>query len=209
MNQEPAVNREPASVGNSSPDAAVNADSDALLSPTRVVLLNGTPNAGKTTTAVALQRILPEPFLHLSLDDFITGYLPEHWNTDARALFPRLRRGYLLALRDLARAGNDLIAESVILPESTAEYLSLFREFRVYFVGIRCPLPEAQRRERFRARLGGAINLDRPGFDAVHPDTGYDLEFDSSRTSPHDAAALIADLLASPALPRAFYRLRC
>lgn len=180
----------------------------ALAQPGRLVLLNGTPNAGKTTTAAALQRALPEPFLHLSLDDFIAGYLPAHWNAVAGTLFPKLRRGYLMALRDLARAGNDLIAESVVLPESTAEYVSLFREFRVYFIGIRCPLPDAQRREQLRDRPGGAINLGRPAFDTVHPQTGYDVEFDSTRTSPDDAAALIADLLASPAPPQAFYRLQ-
>ena len=113
-----------------------------------------------------------------------------------------------MALRDLAAAGNDLIAESILLPETVAEYLSLFGEFRVYFVGIRCPLPEAQRREKLRDRPDGAIDLDRPEFEAVHAHSGYDLEFDSSRTSPDTAAALIADLLASPAPPQAFHRLR-
>lgn len=41
----------------------------------RIIFLNGTACAGKTTIAHALQEILGEPYLHLSADH-ILGLLP-------------------------------------------------------------------------------------------------------------------------------------
>ncbi|MFI7707649.1 zeta toxin family protein [Nonomuraea sp. NPDC049480] len=48
----------------------------------RLVFLNGTPSAGKTTVAKALQEELAEPFFHLSLDELRGGYPRRYWRQD-------------------------------------------------------------------------------------------------------------------------------
>jgi chloramphenicol 3-O phosphotransferase len=41
-----------------------------------IVLLNGTPSAGKTTTARALQQIMEKPYVHTGIDHFLSS-VPE------------------------------------------------------------------------------------------------------------------------------------
>jgi chloramphenicol 3-O phosphotransferase len=175
------------------------------MSATRIVLLNGTPSAGKTTIADALQAQLDQPFWHLSLDDFCAGYRAAQ--RLSAGLFPRILAGYLLALHDMAATGNDLIAESIITPDNASRYVEPFSEFTVYFIGIRCPLAEAQRREAGRTDRIDHFELDTAEFEAVHAHAGYDLELDSSLVNPQAAARQIAIRLADPAPPRAFGRL--
>ena len=38
-----------------------------------IIFLNGTSSSGKTTLALALQEVLPEPYLHIALDQFRDG----------------------------------------------------------------------------------------------------------------------------------------
>ena len=38
-----------------------------------VILLNGCSSAGKTTLALKLQQLLPEPYQHVALDQFRDG----------------------------------------------------------------------------------------------------------------------------------------
>ncbi|MFC5823020.1 phosphotransferase-like protein [Nonomuraea insulae] len=84
----------------------------------RLVFLNGTPSAGKTTAARALQEELAEPFFHLSLDELRGGYPRQFWRQDSDGvLFRRVLDGYLRMLRGFTPLGHDVISEAVITPE--------------------------------------------------------------------------------------------
>ena len=131
--------------------------------PGRIILVNGASSSGKSTLSQALQAMLDEPFWHYSIDHFRTGVLP--WSRIAQGNFawPALRPAYFdgfhRCLPALAGAGNDLIVDHIIETKAwLADLLRLLAPIDVYFVGLHCPLPELERRERERGdrRIGEA-----------------------------------------------------
>ena len=176
--------------------------------PGQVVLLNGPPSCGKTTLARALRGLLPRPYFHLSLDDFRSGYEQEVWQHDDGHMFQRVMVGYLGALREMALAGNHVIAEAIVTPDRLVLYLDAFAGLSVIFVGVRCPLDVAVARESKRSdRMKGPVDLPEDAFNAVHAHGTYDLEVDTSTRSATDIATDIASALPN-LVPSAFERLR-
>ena len=161
----------------------------------RVVLFNGPPSSGKTSLVAALQQRLAEPWFHLSLDDFHAGYLERWWVADDGPLFDRLVAGYAASLREMAVAGNDVLAEAVITPARRNLYESVFGETPIALIAVRCPLEVAVDRERNRTdRRSGPIEFPPDYFAAVYGGLTYDHEIDTSNRTPD---ALATDLLES------------
>ncbi|SDE04648.1 phosphotransferase-like protein [Auraticoccus monumenti] len=164
--------------------------------PTPIVLLNGSPSAGKTTLAEALQRALPVPAFHLSLDEFLTGIRSEFWLAPTTPpLFSLMVRAYLRSMGAVADEGLMVIAEAIILPSTRELYEPLFARYAVTLIGVRCPLPLAQQRELRRGdRRDGPVDLDVPEFTAVH-EQDYHLEVDTSVESTERSVDKIRGLL--------------
>jgi len=81
----------------------------------------------------------------------------------------------------------------------------VFDGLPVLFVGVRCSLPELERRERERGnRTIGRAALQ---FPLVHAHGGYDVEVDSERHTPAECAVRIRERL-DQAPPTAFEELR-
>jgi len=80
------------------------------------------------------------------------------------------------------------------------------RDYDVYFVGVKCPLAELERREI--ARGDRQVGFARWQFDRVHRYGAYDLEIDTHTHSPEACAAQLKDLVLSGQKPEAFARLR-
>jgi chloramphenicol 3-O phosphotransferase len=76
----------------------------------------------------------------------------------------------------------------------------------VVLVGVRCPLPELERRERDRGDRPAGLAAHQ--VERVHAHGIYDLEFDTSVTAPRDCAALVRDFLPGRPAPTAFARLK-
>ncbi|HUZ82738.1 MAG TPA: hypothetical protein VMU73_10890 [Gaiellaceae bacterium] len=170
----------------------------------QVMLLNGSPSAGKTTLAKAMQEAAPVPLFHRSLDDFLAGYLHRFRQRDDGTLFNRVMSGYVHSLAQLAKADNDLVAEAVITPERLPLYASAFRCIPVLLVGVRCSLETAQERERARTDRIHALDLDVPWFETVH-NVPYDFEVDTSDgSSVEDSATKLVALFTDPPATRAF-----
>lgn len=170
-----------------------------------IVFLNGTPSSGKTSTARALHELLEAPFYYRSLDDFRMGYRARDWKDDGGTLFQRVLDAYLLSLQALLAGGHDVISESVVTQALVPRYLQLFEGYDVLFVGIRCPLDILNAREDARTdRLTSRAPIDN---DAVHWHDTYDVEVDTSRLTPEEAAARVAKAMADPPVPSAFSRL--
>ena len=167
----------------------------------RIVFLNGTSSSGKSTIARLLQERLDEPFLHMQLDAFI-DMLP-CVNDD---LVLRMAPGFHQSIAAMVMAGNNVIADHVLVADDAwlQECVHLLTGY-VLFVGLYCPLPELERREKGReARLQG---FARAQFDIVHRGKVYDVEFDTSKLKPAECVQRIMAFYADQE-PTAFLRMR-
>lgn len=176
-----------------------------------VIILNGVGSVGKSSTARALQTITAEPFLHVTMDAFIE-MLPEAMFGHPEGLIfetiqdqgkpsiiirsgpvvERAMRGMRHAIAAMAAEGNNLVVDEVMIGKDTApEHRALLSQFNVRLVGLFAPLDvlEARERERGDRQTG----LARWQYDRVHHDIVYDLEIDTTATTPLQNAQKIRD----------------
>lgn len=200
----------------------------------KIILLNGPSSAGKTTLAITLQQMLPEPYQHIALDQFRDGMAGRYRGLNAPdgtsgaqglnvvpvshetgpvadvrfgEVGRQVLRGMRRAIAAFAREGNNVIIDDLMLePDFLFDYLDVMAEFYVLFVGVKCSLDVLNAREAKRAgRLPGTA---RSHFDRVHGSGIYDVEVDTSIATPHACAREILDRLHDPEPPTAFAELR-
>lgn len=176
----------------------------------RIIFLNGTSCSGKTTIAHSLQKILDDPYLHVSVDDFLK-MLPQQYRnvrnpSNYRAIYKAVS-GMHHCVAALAAAGNNVIVDTVLAnKDNVAECVFILAHYRVTFVGVFCPLEELERRERERDdRYAG---MARAQFDHVHEHQIYDLEVDSSIESVEQIAEKIKTYNQNTPWPQAFRQIR-
>lgn len=181
------------------------------MQPGRIILLNGASSAGKSTLARALQAQLDVPFWHWSIDHLIaSGTLPRDrlasGEFDWKAMRPAFFDGFHRGLPVLAAAGNDLIVEHIV---ETAEWMrllvALLAPLDVFYVGVRCPLPELERRELERGdRRVGSARVDEA---STHGFGEYDVEVDAASAPPEQLAADVLRAWRARPHPGAFARM--
>ncbi|MFC4452247.1 chloramphenicol phosphotransferase CPT family protein [Deinococcus sonorensis] len=165
--------------------------------PGAIILLNGPSSAGKSTLCQAIQDCAEQPFLQFSLDFFMFGgpVLPRRRDPQGpfswAELRPRLFEGYFRCLPALAGAGNHLVLDYIIENEGQRDRLvQLLGPLDVFLVGVHCPLPELERRERQRGdrRPGDA----RRDLETVHSFLQTDLDVDSTRPPDENARRILS-----------------
>lgn len=161
-----------------------------------LVLLNGTSCSGKTTLPRELQRRLSlprRPFLHIEADRFVP-YLPGDL-VDGSLAVP-MNRALSRAIACFADQGFDIIVDGVLLyghPGSIADALSIFRRYRLRFIGVHCDLEVLEQRERRRAdRIDGWA---RRQYKDIHEATVYDIEVDTTTTGADENADRISQYM--------------
>ena len=193
------------------------------MSPGRVILLNGSSSAGKTTLAQMLQQILPEPWQLISLDQFRDG-LPARFRglnspvgtPGARGLNitpvegdgrrvtairfgdvgERMLRGMRRAVAAFARDGGNVIVDDLLLDQAyVRDYVESLRGLSVTFVGVRCPLDVVNAREA--ARPGRFPGTAESHFHTVHAHCIYDVEVDTGSTPPRACAEAVVRAMAA------------
>ena len=196
----------------------------------RLVLLNGATSSGKTAVARAFQRLSHDPWLRIGIDAFWSA-IDERWMefgpyaeegfrwVEARSgdgapagmrIVPgpvgeRLAAGMRAAVGALAREGNDVLVDDVLIEPAWLDHWSeVVAGLDTLFVGVHCDLETLERRERERGNriLGEA----RGQVDNIHRHGLYDVEVDTSSTSPEECALLIAQALVSAPRPRVLER---
>lgn len=179
-----------------------------MTAPGRIILLNGVGSVGKSSIAKALQRITAAPFLHVSMDDFLDMMPPSLFEApDGMVFTPRevdgkpsveitvgpaaehALRGMRAAMAAMARAGNNLIIDDVLIGNDAAEYAEALAGLQVDWVGVFAPLDVLEERERKRGDRD--IGLARWLYDRVHQGIRYDLEIDTSFADPAKCAQQI------------------
>jgi chloramphenicol 3-O phosphotransferase len=167
----------------------------------KIIFLNGASSSGKTVLSKALQSILEEPYLHISIDRFLDmlppRYIEEERQTELTEediamlsnYVPRIVRSFHESVAVLAANGVNVIVDHVLQePNWLSECVALWQDCTVLFVGVMCPLEELERRERERDREPGTA---RKQSEIVHAHGIYDLEVDTARQNPSEIAQLI------------------
>lgn len=198
----------------------------------RVILLNGSSSAGKTTLARAIARLSPAPVQHISLDQFRDGMAPRYRGMNARSGEPGVRglnvvpaaagtktalrfgdvgrrtlRGMRRAAAAFASTGIDVVLDDLLLePSFLTDYLEVLDGFAVTFVGVRCAPAIVLAREG--ARPGRFPGTAAAHWESVHRGCCYDVEVDAGALTPRQCAEQVLAVVARPPRPSAFERLR-
>lgn len=179
-----------------------------------IILLNGASSSGKTSILTSIQNTFTEPFLDAGIDKFI-WMLPKRYldrplwddvlglaveaGTSGHTLFSGMHH----AIAALSLRGNNVAADHVLVEKAWwVECASLFHSLPAYLIRVYCPRDvllerEAQRPSRTPGQAGAQ-------FDRVHLYPECDLEIDTSRQSPDEAARNIYEHIRSGAAPQAF-----
>ncbi len=201
----------------------------------RIILLNGSSSAGKTTLAITLQQLLPDPWHHIALDQFRDGMGGRYRGLNSPPGTPGARglnvvpvsRGQRSRHRGaIRRSGQASVARHASSHRSvrsrrqqrhhrrsdvrTGVFCSTTSKalagFEVLFVGVRCPIDVVNAREAKRpGRFPGTATSH---FDVVHKHCVYDIEVDTGAATPRQCAEQIIARLEDGRAKDAFDRLR-
>lgn len=173
-----------------------------------VIFLNGTSSSGKTSISLELQRILDEPYLHVSADTFLHMLPVEYLNGSKPAdktkdAILKVAKGMHHALSALVATGNNIIVDHVLQERQWLdECVMLLADYKVLFVSVNCSLEELQRRERERGDRN--IGLANYQYNLVHKHGIYDLEINTELNNTHECAQQIKQYLHDNAHLNAF-----
>jgi chloramphenicol 3-O phosphotransferase len=169
----------------------------------RVIVLNGGSSSGKSSIARALQQVLPQLWLTFGVDAFIDalpgrGHSPraDIASTPNGAVeigpgFKACEDAWREGLATMARAGAPLILDEVFLSggEAQTAMRAILQGLHVLWVGVRCDAGVAADRETHRSdRIPG---MARAQAERVHVGVSYDIQVDTTATSPEACARLI------------------
>lgn len=198
----------------------------------KIILLNGSSSAGKTTIARMMQQLYREPWQHIALDQFRDGMSDRFrglnsppGDSGARGLnvVPverdgdrvteirfgdvgrRVLRGMRRSIATFASEGNHVIVDDLMFEKSfLLDYLDVLKGLVVTFAGIRCDLAVVNAREAKRpGRFPGTATSH---FHTVHAHCIYDVEVDTTASTPRQCAQQI--MRAAEGIPRAFDQMR-
>lgn len=198
-----------------------------------VIVLNGPSVAGKTSIQKKLQESFEEPHMAMGIDSILVAMLPTRYfmgtppdreevlygvpSTDESGspLFTlrfgpkgqRVVAGMHHAIAAFAEQGNNVIVDYILYErEWLPDFANALRSVNAYFVGVRIPLEVLEERERQRAT--SPQGHARSHHALVHAHELYDVEVDTSRSSPEECAAQIAEYVRTHPKPTAFEQLR-
>lgn len=197
----------------------------------RIVILNGTPRAGKSSIARAVVAEVPGRWVNLGVDAMNAalpkemlpgiGLRPGGERPDLEPTVVRLYAELYDEIAKRAATGDDIVVDvghhdwysrpRGIL-QSSAQQLS---GLPVLFVGVRCPIEMIMARRNANPQHAFGVYVAGDGVpepvrrwqEAVHQPGIYDLEVDTSVMTPEQCAEAIAAALALPPRPSAFEKL--
>jgi chloramphenicol 3-O phosphotransferase len=188
--------------------------------PGRVVILNGTSSAGKSTIVDMFREqraACGEWWLPVAIDEFQVKISPPWFEgPNHRGSFSRegvqfnsgpggmqvrvgergrrLYAAYHRTVAVCAREGFDVVVDEVAIDEeSVRDWQVALAGLRVTWVGVRCDPDVAEAREL--ARGDRAVGLARGLSAVVHQHAHYDLELDATHTEPADLVAQLTSYI--------------
>jgi chloramphenicol 3-O phosphotransferase len=190
---------------------------DALTRPGQIVILNGAPRSGKSSIVAAIQETFDGPWMNLGVDTFVRHVTPERYRPgiglrpgeQAHKLAPLVPVLYAAMYDSIAahsRAGLNVVVDVGHHAgggrDALADCARRLSGLPELFVGVRCPIEVIMaRRNAGQAEREGQYAVgtaDEPvpapvllWQTEVHIPGIYDLEVDTSVSSPEECAALI------------------
>ncbi|MDF2577941.1 MAG: chloramphenicol phosphotransferase [Chlamydiales bacterium] len=177
-----------------------------------MILLNGPSSSGKSSIAKAIQEQAQQPFLHIGIDKMI-GMMPAKLNNWEGGFAPegfcwegaidaeghsiqklhvgpfakKINETYYEIVVSLARLGHYLVIDEVAFgAQAIGVWKEKLKGFNTLYVGIKTPLSILEQREKERGdRILGSARAQSM---VVHQGVHYDLEFNSSQSSPEEIA---------------------
>jgi chloramphenicol 3-O phosphotransferase len=194
----------------------------------QIIVLNGSPRAGKSSIAQAIQDGFDGVWMNLGLDKFKKatpdrfqpgiGLRPGGERPDLEPLVKTLYCAMYHSVAAHSRLGVNVVVDTTHHDHYSqplnilATCAKIVSELPVLFVGVRCPIGVVMER---RVKTWG-WGYDKDGSiplpilrwqEAVHRPDSYDIEVDTSQGSPVECAELISERLESGVPATAFSRL--
>jgi chloramphenicol 3-O phosphotransferase len=176
------------------------------MSTEQLIILNGASSSGKTILCKKLQEVLTEPYIHLEEDRFVFNTYHERFLDGDRApeIFRKTMLGYYRSLRAFLSAGHNVLADTgFYTPELLAECVRELEQERVWLIGVHCSVEELERRER--ARGDRQPGLAKGQATTIHAGVLYDIEVDTTVSTPDECALLIREKLQELGSPKAMF----
>ena len=186
-----------------------------------LIVLNGTSCSGKTTTALALQEHLAEPYLYVGLDTFeamqpvkngqrihvFYGQAADRTLHEDRELLHVMHQ----CVAALAAEGANVIVEHIFLYHRwLKDAIHRFNDYPVLFVRVQCALHELERREREREgrdpSSGQAANHYRR-LGLMDRDVVYDVTVNTGELTIGECVHRIETATRERSIPTAFQRM--
>ncbi len=121
-----------------------------------VIVLNGASSVGKSTLALALQDLLPKPFLHVGIDTLLAAMPPssagiavaDDGSVAVAGDFRRLELAWYAGLAAMASCGAGLIIDEVFLTgqRSQQRLANALGNVPTLWIGVHCRLDIAVNR---------------------------------------------------------------
>lgn len=194
-----------------------------------IVLLNGAPRSGKSSIARAMQEKLAGTWINLGVDVAMAaqpaaiapgiGLRPGGERPDLEPLVQQQYGALFDSVAAHARAGLNVVSDFGIHDFYSrplgilADAVKRLDGLPVLFVGVRAPIDVIMARRNADSQggyyeTGSVPPVSVTRWDAVHEPGIYDLELDTSMTTPEQAAEKIATLIQNWPVPTAFEQLR-
>ena len=176
----------------------------------KVIVLNGTSSAGKTTLAAELQQAAPDlQLVHGQLDAFRAMEPPGYWSAEYKEQGPlrveALCRAINGAVAQFVRFGQNVILDHVLTPKVCRFLLDDLAGYEVLLVKVTCSLEALELREA--QRCDRAPGLAKSQLESVHASCSYDREVNTTSESPAELARSLASWLRTNPAPSAFHRM--
>ena len=199
-----------------------------MINKIMIIIINGAPSAGKSSTIKEMQKLYDKPLLHIGIDRFWAMIPDQYKEFGAKATegysftqttdqnnnpIVEVKSGpfaqqidYTMAqvVKCIADCGHDVAVDEIITEKiSLDRYVKALENHNVYFIGIVCDLEELEKREQLRGNR--LIGLARGHIDSVHQYKDYyDLIIDSTHCSPATCAQNILDFIQRTPHPQGF-----
>lgn len=159
------------------------------MSASKIIVLNGTSSAGKSTLAHALRDSINEPFCYYASDQLAdAGFRvsKQFAPSDERA---RFFDGFHRSIGAFAEAGNNLIVEHIVEEADWWSQLKTILDVHdAFWVGVHAPIAEIERREKERGdRYIGEARYHLK----THDYCSYDVEVDTT----YPLESVVAEIL--------------